>query len=145
MRTPGRQANGQGQAATLRWKPLAPAAWPKASPFSDKPAPVACKELELPVKRFIDGPGYYCDDYDHVAGKFKWRCNKAGAARMLVYKGGANNTTQPLLGWHAVWKSTSASGAPDNSSRSRFSAMARPSWLGRAMRNRHRHAIEQIS
>ena len=53
------------------------------------------------MKRFIDGPGYYCDDYDHVAGKFKWRCNKAGAARMLVYKGGANNTTQPLLGWHA--------------------------------------------
>ena len=50
---------------------------------------------------FIDGPGHYCDDYDHVAGKFKWRCNKAGAARMLVYKGGANNTTQPLLGWHA--------------------------------------------
>ena len=26
---------------------------------------------------------------------------QAGAARMLVYKGGANNTTQPLLGWHA--------------------------------------------
>ena len=100
VRTPGRQADGQGQAATLRWQPLAPAAWPKASPFSDKPL-VACKELELPVKRFIDGPGYYCDDYDHVAGKFKWRCNQAGAARMLVYKGGANNTTRPLLGWHA--------------------------------------------
>ena len=56
VRTPGRQAEGQGQAATLRWQPLAPAAWPKASPFSDKPL-VACKELELPVKRFIDGPG----------------------------------------------------------------------------------------
>ena len=41
------------------------------------------------------------DDYDHVAGRFKWRCNKAGAARMLVYKGGADNTTRPLLGWHA--------------------------------------------
>ena len=41
------------------------------------------------------------DDYDHVAGKFKWRCNQAGAARMLVYKGGADNTTRPLLGWHA--------------------------------------------
>ena len=41
------------------------------------------------------------DDYDHVAGRFKWRCNQAGAARMLVYKGGANNTTRPLLGWHA--------------------------------------------
>ena len=100
MRT-GRAADGQGQAATLRWQPLAPAAWPAASPFSDKPAPAACSELELPIKRFVDGPGYYCDDYDHVAGQFKWRCNKAGAARMLVYKGGADNTTRPLLGWHA--------------------------------------------
>ena len=45
----------------------------------------------------------------------------------------------------AVWKSTSASGAPDNSSRSHFSAMTRPSWLGRAARNRHHHAIEQAS
>ena len=42
-----------------------------------------------------------------------------------------------------VLKSTSASGAPDNSSLSHFSAMTRPSWLGRAVRNRHRHAIEQ--
>ena len=42
-------------------------------------------------------------------------------------------------------KSTSASGAPDNSSLSHFSAMARPSWLRRAVRNRHRHAIEQAS
>ena len=36
----------------------------------------------------------------------------------------------PSLGSIAVWKSTSASGAPDN-------------WLRRAVRNRHRHAIEQ--
>jgi len=36
----------------------------------------------------------------------------------------------------AVWKSTSASGAPDNSSLSHFSAMTRPSWLRRAARNR---------
>ena len=41
-----------------------------------------------------------------------------------------------------VWKSTSVSGAPDNSSLSHFSAMTRPTWLGRAARNRHRHAIE---
>ena len=45
----------------------------------------------------------------------------------------------------AVWKSTSASGAPDNSSLSQFSAMTRPSWLGRAVRNEHHHAIEQAS
>merc|ERR1712138_166859 len=44
-----------------------------------------------------------------------------------------------------VWKSTSVSGAPDNSSLSHFSAMTRPCWLGRAARNRHRHAIEQAS
>ena len=44
-----------------------------------------------------------------------------------------------------VWKSTSATGAPDNSSLSHFLAMTRPSWLGRAARNRHRHAIEQAS
>ena len=37
-----------------------------------------------------------------------------------------------------VWKSTSALGAL-----SHFSAMTRPSWVGRAVRNRHRHAIEQ--
>ena len=39
----------------------------------------------------------------------------------------------------------SASGAPDNSSLSHFSAMTWPSWLGRAVRNWHRHAIEQAS
>ena len=44
-----------------------------------------------------------------------------------------------------VWKSTSASGAPDYSSLSHFSAMTRPSWLGRAARSRHSHAIEQAS
>ena len=40
---------------------------------------------------------------------------------------------------------TSASGAPDSSSLSHFSVMTRPCWLGRAARNRHRHAIEQAS
>ena len=44
-----------------------------------------------------------------------------------------------------VWKSTGASGAPDNSSLSHFPATTRPSWLGRAARNRHRHAIEPAS
>ena len=44
-----------------------------------------------------------------------------------------------------AWKSNKASGAPDDSSLSHFSAMTRPSWLGRAVRNRHRHAIEQAS
>jgi hypothetical protein len=48
-------------------------------------------------------------------------------------------------GLQAVWKSTSASGVPDNSSLNHFWAMTRPSWLGRVARNRHRHAIEQVS
>ena len=43
------------------------------------------------------------------------------------------------------WKSTSAPGAPNNSSPSHFSAMTRSCWLGRAVGNRHRHAIEQAS
>ena len=47
--------------------------------------------------------------------------------------------------WTTEWKSNSASGAPENSSLSHFSVMTRPSWLGQAARNRHRHAIEQAS
>ena len=39
---------------------------------------------------------------------------------------------------------TSVSGAPDNSSLSHFSA-TRPCWPRRAVRNRHRHAVEQAS
>ena len=39
-----------------------------------------------------------------------------------------------------MWKSTSVSGAL-----SHFAAMTRPCWLRRAVRNRHRHAIEQTS
>ena len=45
----------------------------------------------------------------------------------------------------AVWKSTSATGAPGNSSLSHFSAMTRPCRLRLAVTNRHRHAIEQAS
>ena len=52
---------------------------------------------------------------------------------------------QPDLELAPVWKSTSVSGAPDNSSLSHFSAMAWPRWFRRAARNRHRHAIEQAS
>ena len=65
--------------------------------------------------------------------------SKVDGSRSLVY-----NVPWTMM-FTAVWKSTSASGAPDNSSLSHFSAMTRPSWLGRAARNRHRHAIEQVS
>ena len=44
-----------------------------------------------------------------------------------------------------VWKSTSVSRAPNDSSLSHFSAMTWPRWLCRAARNRHRQAIEQAS
>ena len=42
-------------------------------------------------------------------------------------------------------ETTSASGAPDDSSLSHFSVMTWPCWLRRAVMNRHRHAIEQAS
>ena len=44
-----------------------------------------------------------------------------------------------------MWKSTGVSGAPDNSSLRHFSAMTRPSWLHRVVRNCYRHAVEQAS
>ena len=49
------------------------------------------------------------------------------------------------VGWmsDSVWKSTSASGAPENSSLSHFSATTRPCWPLPAVMNRHCHAIEQ--
>ena len=52
---------------------------------------------------------------------------------------------EALVGRVPVWKSNSVSGAPDNSSLSHFSAMTWPRWLRRAVRSRHRHAIEQMS
>ena len=44
----------------------------------------------------------------------------------------------------SVWKSTSVSRAPDNSSLSHFSVMTRPCWLRRAVRNRHRDAPRHL-
>jgi hypothetical protein len=78
---------------------------------------------------------------DHVlvrrsfeGSRFKTNRTTLGHARRITHQ-----LSQP------VWKSTSASGAPHNSSLSHFSAMALPSWLGRAVRNEHHHAIEQAS
>ena len=56
---------------------------------------------------------------------------------------GGEDHIEPI-GYRTVRKSTSVLGAPDNSSL-HFSAMTRPTWLSRAARNRHRHAIEQAS
>ena len=43
-----------------------------------------------------------------------------------------------VMEYATVWESTSASGA-------HLTAMTRPCWHGRAVRNRHRHAIEQAN
>ena len=81
-------------------------------------------------------------------------CIELGAAFVIIYGTGQGwplSTTHcqigatVAVGLFAVWKSTSASGVPDNSSLSHFSARTRPCWLRRAARNRHRHAIEQAS
>ena len=101
------------------------------------------------------------DDYDsadesedegHVGMKAVLATTDENDNEMLVEKKEKKEKTlerERFVAWSrrllAVWKSTSASGAPDNSSLSHFSAMTRPSWLGRAVRNRHRHAIEQVS
>jgi len=72
-------------------------------------------------------------------------CSKIGQCQLeLRDVNGALRTFEKQLS-SAVLKSTSVSGAPDNSSRSHFSAMTWPRWLRRAVRNRHRHAIEQVS
>ena len=78
-------------------------------------------------------------DDDHGSDMLKeMRRERDRNERKLARNGGGKKLK-------AVWKSTSASGAPDNSSLSHSSAMTRPTWLGRAARNRHRHAIEQAS
>ena len=59
-------------------------------------------------------------------------------ARALPSRHGRRPARRP-----AVWKSTSASGAPENSSLSHVSAMTRPCWLRRTVRNPLCHAIEQ--
>ena len=72
-------------------------------------------------------------------------CSKIGQCQLeLRDVNGALRTFEKQLS-SAVLKSTSVSGAPDNSSRSHFSAMTWPRWLRRAVGNRHRHAIEQAS
>ena len=76
----------------------------------------------------------------HAGATRDYRRARAEDIATLLCRGNTSCAALP-----AVWKSTSASGAPDNSSLSHFSAMTRPSWLGRAARNRHRHAIEQAS
>jgi len=71
------------------------------------------------------------------------RAPRAAQSFSVVERG--TSSLEDTEGLGLCEKSTSASGAPDNSSLSHFSAMTPPCWLRRAARNRHRHAIEQAS
>ena len=83
---------------------------------------------------------------DVKTGTIKYADQKREAARLKrVAAEKVVREEKKLAALTAVWKSTSASGAPDNSSLTHFSAMTRPCWPRRAMRNRHRHAIEQAA
>ena len=85
--------------------------------------------------------------YDYDVGSSDDLLGQGKLVNLLALKRTPNAPRQfkEPFKYKAVWKSTSASGAPDNSSLSHFSAMARPSWLDRALRNEHHHAIEQAS
>ena len=119
---------------------------PHLSRRSTRAARQRCRQLEKPWGSYVRCLGEPFDD-DRVLGAALWASMKG------LFGRGALRAPRTLAAVRAlrrapsipVWKSTSASGAPNNSSLSHFSAMTRPSWLGRAARNRHRHAIEQAS
>ena len=80
-------------------------------------------------------------DFGEGSQFYLWRCMPNDPTQQFQFVGARHpsRTGGRAMSWPA-WKSTSASGAL-----SHFSAMTRPSWLSRAARNRHRHAIEQAS
>ena len=118
---------------------------PHLSRRSTPAARQRCRQLEKPWGSYVRCLGEPFDD-DRVLGAALWASTKG------LFGRGALRTPRTLAAVRAlrrapsipVWKSTSASGAPNNSSLSHFSAMMLPSRLGRAPRNRHRHAIEQV-
>ena len=75
----------------------------------------------------------------------KCRAVSSTSKSSTVQVRGTKTSTPKVGSGSPVWKSTSVSGASDNSSLSHFSALMRPCWLRRAVRNRHRRAIEQAS
>ena len=81
-----------------------------------------------------------------------WHRVKTGPNQFVV-SGGQAIMNLAAQGWRKALRNEARTcveinqcvGCTDNSSLSHFSAMARPSWLGRAARNWHRRAIEQAS
>ena len=78
--------------------------------------------------------------YDYDVGSSDDLLGQGKLVNLLALKRTPNAPRQfkEPFKYKAVWKSTSASGA-------HFPAVTRPSWLGRAVRNRHHHAIEQAA
>ena len=120
---------------------------PHLSRRSTPAARQRCRQLEKPWGSYVRCLGEPFDD-DRVLGAALWASMKG------LFGRGALRAPRTLAAVRAlrrapsipVWKSTSASGAPNNSSLSHFSGMmAWPRWLGREVRNRHHHAMEQVS
>ena len=85
---------------------------------------------------------------DDVEAAIQRRDCEAAVAQVRATTLQITTQEQKLLNYRksvTVWKSTSVAGAPDNSSLSHSSAMTRPTWLGRAARNRHRADVASMA
>ena len=106
---------------------------PHLSRRSTPAARQRCRQLEKPWGSYVRCLGENYED-DRVLGAALWASMKG------LFGRGALRAPRTLAAVRAlrrapsipVWKSTSASGAPNNSSLSHFSVMTWPSWLGRA-------------
>ena len=116
-------------------------------------------EGELKAFEYADTYGdrdvvVYGGDADLVAMALS-RCQRRGRLRILDENGrliDVKNLAKRVAPAHpldlavlACVEINQCVGCTDNSSLSHFSAMAWPSWLGRAVRYQHHHATEQAS
>jgi SAM-dependent methyltransferase len=93
---------------------------------------------QLPKPDPANPPANPCNLADSVPGALGDALANAGFGRVA-----AEEWSYPIV--IACVEINQCGGCPDNSSLSHFSAMTRPSWLGRAVRNEHQDAIEQAS
>ena len=107
---------------------------------SSRPAPGLLFDLRTGV--FVQLKVHYTASSSGDAGRRCYAAARRGLDELRLHRVGAlllrgpseearktgKLTDDDVAAWRAVWKSTSVSGSP--------------SWLGRAVRNRHRHAIE---